>query len=268
MLLNNKRILLTGASSGIGEETVKELAKAGAIPILVARREKELIRVQNIIQEMTHHSIKSEYISADISVEKDRKKIRDYFLDKNVKLDIIINNAGITSHGLFEESQPEVLRKTMEINFFAAVELTGLLLPILKQSSGKKSIILVSTPSGLYGIPKRFAYSASKAAGHAWLEALRMEARAWPNHTLTTSIFCPGYTRTNLRNSGLSADGSKLSEEQEKNAHNATKVAQKLLWTIRKEKRLVTMDLNGFFVYWLRTLFPSALEWLIWKKMT
>ena len=265
MRLKGKRVLVTGASSGIGEATVKELARAGAVPILVARREKELKRVQKEIEQSTPNGPYSESIAADICEPKDRKKIYNH-LKKSSGLDILIHNAGITAHGLFEASHPKVLRQTMEINFFAAVELTTLLLPFLKQNSGKKAIVLVSTPAGLYGIPKRFAYSASKAAAHAWLEALRMEMKG-ESCSLLTSIFCPGYICTNLRTSGLNADGSRLSEKQEKNADSPVKAAKKLLWAVKKEKRLAVMEPNGFFVYWLRTLAPALLERLIRKKM-
>ena len=262
MKLAGKRVLITGASSGIGEASAKELAAKKAIPILIARRYDELKRVQQEIE--TQYGSQAELISADISTPGGRKQVYEYLKKKDEPLHILIHNAGIAVHGSFAQSQSEVLRQAMEINFFAAVELTALLLPLLKRTRGKKAIVLVSTPSGLYGIPKRFAYSASKAAGHAWLESLRFELR---EDSIFTSIYCPGYTRTNLRRNALSADGKALSIEQAKGAHSPAKVAQKLCRVIQKEKRIATMDLNGFVVYWLRTLAPALLEWMIAKKL-
>lgn len=262
MDLKSKRVLITGASSGIGEASAKELAAQEAIPILVARRAKELARVQREIEEQ--YGSKAESIAADISTSLGRKYIYEYVRKSATPIHILIHNAGITVHGSFTESRSEVLRQAMEINFFAAVELTALLLPLLRKAQGKKAIVLVSTPSGLYGIPERFAYSASKAAGHAWLESLRFELK---KDSIFTTIYCPGYTRTNLRRSGLTADGRALSVEQKKGAHSPVKVARKLCQVIQKEKRIASMDWEGFAVYWLRTLSPALLEWLIARKL-
>ena len=262
MNLTGKRVLITGASSGIGEASAKELAARKAIPILIARRHAELKRVQQEIE--SQYGLRVEIIAADISTLRGRRQVYEGLTKKAEALHVLIHNAGITVHGNFADARSEVLRQAMEINFFAAVELTALLLPLLKRTQGKKAIVLLSTPSGLYGIPKRFAYSASKAAGHAWLESLRFELK---EDSIFTSIYCPGYTRTNLRRNALSTDGKSLTVEQAKGAHSPAKVARKLCRAIQKEKRIATMDLNGFVVYWLRTLAPALLEWMIAKKL-
>ncbi len=184
-------------------------------------------------------------------------------------LDILINNAGITAHGRFDASNPDVLRKTMELNFFAVAEFTAGVLPLLRSSPlagrpGERAIVLVSTPSGLYGVPGRFAYSASKAAAHALMETLRSELYA---EGIQSSIFCPGYTRTELRQSGLAADGSRLVEDQAAGAIEPREAARKLLRTVAGGHRIGFTGLTGHLVYWLRTLAPGTLERMMRKKL-
>lgn len=257
-----KNVLITGASGGIGAATACELAAQGARPILVARRSTELHRVADRI--LADHGVEALCITADITNQADRERIAT-FLNANVgELHVLINNAGITAHGRFDESRPEVLRNTMEINFFAAVELTMQLLPLLKKATGAKLIALVSTPSGLYGIPGRFAYSASKAAGHAWLETLATELKAENIHPV---IFCPGYTRTELRTSGLAADGSRLVEEQASGARSPEEMAHQFRIALEKKRLLALTNLNGRIVFWLRTLYPGFLRWMLAKKL-
>ena len=271
MDLKNKIVLLTGASSGIGEATARELARRGARLVLVARRESELQRVALDIE--TETGLAPTLIPADLTLPADRLKIRDTLeaaANKNEyknaapELHVLINNAGITAHGRFDEMAPEVLRKTFEINFFAMSELTSLLLPLMKKTTGNKAILLVSTPSGLYGVPGRFAYSASKAAGHALIETLRLELG---DFGFQTGLFCPGYVKTNLRSSGLGPDGKVLQEEQARGARTPEEAALKLLGTLEKNKRIAFLGPNGPVVYWLRTLAPGLLERIMARKL-
>lgn len=280
MRWQNTIVLITGASSGIGEATARALATQGAELVLVARRAPELERVAGELRELTgaresnRAGERVHTIAADITVAEDREQIRTTVQKRCGRLDVLVNNAGITAHGRFDASDPAVLRRACEVNFFAAVELTSALLPLLKlarppaqRSAAKirKSIALVSTPSGLYGVPGRFAYSASKAAGHAWMETMRSELHA---DEIDAVIFCPGYARTALRTSGLAADGSQLQEEQSKHAKEPAWMAAKLRRALEAgRQRVVLTGFQGSIVYWLRTLAPGLLEWLMRKKL-
>ncbi len=255
-------ILITGASSGIGEATAHAAAREGARTILVARREEELRRVARSIQSETGEL--PLIFAADLTDPRHREELIRFVEKREGAINYLINNAGISTHGPFEKTDPEVLRKTMEINFFSMAELTRLSLPLLRKGKGERGILFVSTPSGLHGIPERFAYSASKAAGHMLMESLRFEHR---KDGIFTTIFCPGYTRTALRTSGLAADGSTLHEEQARGAKSPEEVARLLLRSLKKRKRTAFTDLNGRVVYFLRTLAPALLEWLIRRKL-
>ncbi|GIX41557.1 MAG: 3-oxoacyl-ACP reductase [Leptospiraceae bacterium] len=260
MELKNKYVLITGGSSGIGEALAKELAKYGSIPILIARRKEELKRVQKEIRDS--YEINSYIFPCDIALKEDREKLKD-FLNTIPRIDVVVHNAGITNHGSFENSTEEALRKTFEINFFSVVELTRIILPKLKENADKKMICLVSTPSGLYGIPERFAYSSSKAAAQLFLESISHEIY---QNNISISIFFPGYTKTNLRRSGITSDGKPLSEEQEKNAKDPEDVAKIFRKAIQKEKKYVFTNLTGRVIFYLRVLAPNLLDKLIRKK--
>ncbi len=261
MKLQGKNVLITGASSGIGEAAAKEAARKGATPILTARRAEELSRVTREIKNET--GVEAYQFACDITQPEDRQNLAE-FVERIGSLSVIINNAGITAHGRFDQTKPGVAERAMELNFFAALYTTQALLPTLRASSGQKKIVLVSTPSALHGIPGRFAYSASKAAGHAWMETIRIELKSEGFDTL---IFCPGYTRTALRTSGISADGQTLAEEQAGNAKDPGEVADLLFRAIARDKRIAFTNSAGPLVYYLRTLAPGFLENMLAKKL-
>lgn len=262
MKIKDKTILITGSSSGIGRETAIKAAGKGATVILAARRLDRLKEVSRSIQAAGY--AEPLIYECDVTNESDRKKLTEYIESKVGSLHILINNAGITAHGRFEETELSVFRQAMEVNFFATVDLTRRLLPVMKRTVGSKTIVYVSTPSSLYGIPRRAAYSASKAAGNMIMDVIRMEHAA---DNIRTLSFCPGYTETELRSSGLAADGTVISEKQAKGAKSAQHVSSLLIRAIEKELKIAFTDTNGRGVYWLRTLAPGFLEKMIMKKM-
>ncbi|MBL8018047.1 MAG: SDR family NAD(P)-dependent oxidoreductase [Leptospirales bacterium] len=262
MDIKGKNVLITGASSGIGAAAAIEAATRGAFPILVARRREELARVAALIQNNTGRL--PLFQSCDLTQETDRKALTTWLAGVVDSLPVLINNAGITAHGRFDQTRPEVLERTMQVNFFAPVFLTQELLPLMRKAEGKKKIVLVSTPSALHGVPGRFAYSASKAAGHAWIETIRIELK---DEGFDTLLFCPGYTTTALRTSGLAGDGSTLEEEQASGARTPEDVAKLLLVAIRKDERIAFTNAAGRYLYYMRTMAPGTLENALGKKL-
>ncbi len=261
MKIRNSIILITGASSGIGRETARQLAQKGAYLILAARRLELLKELKYEINATGGHE--PVIVECDITDPDGQSKL-EKAVESAGGLHILINNAGITAHGRFEHTRIEVFRRSMELNFFSVVSLTQRLLPYMKRTPGKKMIAYVSTPSALYGIPERSAYSTSKAAGNILMESIRME------HTfdsISTLAFCPGYTETELRTSGLAPDGSIINESQAPGARTPESVAAELIHSIESASRISFTDMNGRAVYWLRTLAPSLLEKLINKKV-
>ncbi|EQA55821.1 KR domain protein [Leptospira kmetyi serovar Malaysia str. Bejo-Iso9] len=254
-----KTIVVTGGSSGIGEAVLETLSRLDCKLINLSRTEPALLkRSGNTAADLIH-------IPTDLSSEKE--------IDKTVKkiskdyrgIDVLFANAGVTTHSRFDGTRIETFRKTFDINFFGPIYLIQRLLPQIKLTRG--SVIATSTVSGLYGIPGRSAYSSSKSALHAALEAARIELS---EEGLSFIIFCPPYTKTKLRASGLDGDGNVLNEAQHSSSKikSPQEVALKMIEAVEDpESRLVIMDSSGFFLKWLRNIAPAFLERTLFKKL-
>ena len=247
----NKNVLVTGGSSGIGKSILEVLSNTEANLINLSRRQID----KNITS-----------IACDFS---DRESINKAFLtirEKYETIDVLINNAGITVHSRFDEIEIETIQKSFQINCFGPVELTLKLFPLLKKSKNP-IITITSTVSGLYGIPARGIYSATKSSLHSIFEALRIETL---NENLKIMIFCPPYTKTNLRTSGFNGRGEIIKESFAKLKNKTPKeVAEKMIEKIERQKsKLFLMDKTGFFVKWMRNIAPNLLEKILYKKLS
>ena len=166
-------VVITGASSGIGEEAAKQLAREGAVVCLVARREDELNRVK---REIARDKGKAFIYPADLSDNTSIEACCDAILARHKKVDVLVNNAGRSIRRPLKESldRPHDYERTMQLNYFAAVRMSLRLLGgMLEQRSGQ--IVNVSSVAALMSTPRFSAYIASKAALDAFSRSLRME---------------------------------------------------------------------------------------------
>lgn len=250
----NKKIVITGTSSGIGEEVLNSLSEIDCTIFALDRTPKKSESKKAIIHE----------IKCDISSDEEIANATKEILSKTDSVDVLFNNAGITIHGRFDETKIDVFRKSFGINFFGTVNLTLHLIEAIKKAKG--AILTTSTVSGLYGVPGRSVYSSSKSALHAVFESLRIELSEFGVRSI---LFCPPYTKTNLRTSGLTASGEKLNEAQyQGKILTPEEVAKAMLNAVEnKNSRLVTMDKSGFFVKLLRLFAPAFLERVMFKKL-
>ena len=170
--LNDRRVLLTGASSGIGRELALQVAPFGTRILLMARREAPLLE---LVAELERRGAASaEPIVGDVTDSATRRIATERIRDEWDGLDLLVNNAGISAHGRFEGSSPEVLRQIMEVNFFAATELVRETLPMLK-AGDDPLVVNVGSILSHRGLPFNNEYSASKFALRGWSEAVRPE---------------------------------------------------------------------------------------------
>ncbi|HEY9178612.1 MAG TPA: SDR family oxidoreductase, partial [Flavipsychrobacter sp.] len=201
-LLNGKVVVVTGASSGIGKALAMEALKQGALVAVCARGMDKLRDLYGNIDDSQLF-----YMPADVSKEDDCRKLMDAITDKWGRIDVLINNAGISMRALFEDVNTAVIRELMDINFFGAVYCTKYALPQIIKTKGV--IVGVSSIAGYRGLPARTGYSASKFALQGFLESLRTEL-------LYTGVnvmwVCPGFTSSNIRNVARSSDGSAQGE--------------------------------------------------------
>lgn len=165
------RVAVTGASSGIGEALAVELARRGARLLVTARREE---RLRELDERVTAAGGEIHYVVGDITQDAVRREVVERATARLGGLDVLVNNAGIGAFGRFDEAGPERLRQIMELDFFAAVELARLALPLLREGR-TPAIVNVGSILGHRAIPFAAEYCAAKFAVRGFSESLRAE---------------------------------------------------------------------------------------------
>ena len=145
--------------------------------------------------------------NTDVTIEIDCKNLIDRTIDRFGKIDVLINNAGISMRALFEEVDLKVIHQVMDTNFWGTVYCSKYALPYLLKAKG--SLVGMSSVAGYKGLPGRTGYSASKFAINGFMDVVRMENMKKGLHVL---IACPGFTASNIRNLSLTKDGTSQGE--------------------------------------------------------
>lgn len=200
MNFQDQIIWITGASSGIGEALAHELASAGARLVLSSRREKELERVRGEIERSDEHLV----LPLDLIEEETHGAAVQAVLDRFGRVDVMVHNGGISQRSLVQDTDFQVDRRILEVDYLGTVSLTKALLPsMLERNAGR--FVVVSSLVGYVATPYRSAYSAAKHALHGFFEALRAELH---DDGIRVTMVCPGYVRTRVSHNALTADGT------------------------------------------------------------
>lgn len=253
----NKVIAITGGSDGIGKALVEYFIQKGAKVATCARNHDKLYELQIKYSEALLHTI-----TCDLSKENDCKRFIESTIKSLGTIDILINNAGMSMRGLFNDTEPEVIKKLMDLNFFGAVYCTKYALPYILENKG--TIVGVSSVAGYRGLPGRTGYSASKFALQGWLEALRTEL-------LETGVnvmwVCPGFTSSNIRNAALTASGEAQGESplDESKLMSAEECAVHIVKAIENRKRTIVLTGTGKQTVYLNRFFPAWADKLVHK---
>ena len=198
----NKIVWITGASSGIGAELAKIYSHRGIKLILSSRNVRALERVKSECYYPENIKILPIDLNDFYAAPALVKKAYNIF----GRIDILINNAGVSQRSLIVDTQFDVLKKLIEINYLGTVALSRALLPFfLKQGFGH--YVVVSSVMGKYGSPFRSGYSAAKHALHGFFDVMRMEHQ---KDNINVTIICPGFVRTPIAMNSLKGDGSVL----------------------------------------------------------
>ncbi len=249
--IEGSRAVVTGASSGIGRAIALELARQGAKLILVARSGDKLGALADEIHNSGGHGLT---LVGDITEDVVRRRVVEQAESEFGGLDILVNNAGISAHGRFRTASPERLRRIMDVNFFAAVELIRAALPLLE--SGRQPIVVnVGSILGHRGIPFNSEYCASKFALQGFSESLRAELAGQGIDVLVVS---PGSTDTEMF--------EHLIEREEdlpwagRRGVPAEHVARRTVRAIRLGRHEITPSWPGWMLVWLNRMAPRMVD--------
>lgn len=260
--MKDKVVIITGASSGIGLACAREFAHRGALVSVCARSADKLEEIKSEFDAAGHKLLVTE---ADVSREEDCKRLIDNTVREFGKIDILINNAGMSMRALFVDLHLDVIRKLMDINFWGTVYCTKYALPYILEQKG--SVVGVSSIAGFIGLPGRAGYSASKYAMHGFLNTLRVENLRKGLHVL---IVAPGFTASNIRKTALTADGSAQGEtpRNENKMMSAEEVALRIIKAIQKRKRtLILTFVEGKLTVFLSKWLPALVDKLSYNVM-
>ena len=258
--MKGKTIIITGASSGIGKAIAGELALQGSNLVLASRNIKELELIQ---KEFSGSTGKIMLVQTDVGIEENCKTVINKTIKEFGRIDILINNAGISQRSLSKDTQLDVERQLMNINFFGSVAMTKFALPqMISQNSGH--IVIISSIVGKFGFPLRSGYSASKHALHGYFESLRAEV--FKNNIHVTMI-CPGRINTQISVNALVKDGSKygVMENGQAKGIDADQSAKKIVKAIKSRKKEVVFGGSETHLVWIRKYFPGFFYKLIRK---
>jgi dehydrogenase/reductase SDR family member 7B len=259
--MKDKVVIITGASSGIGKALAFSFGQEGAKIVITGRKEAPLMEVS---QELTKAGIDNLAFVSDVSIEADNIKMVEKTIEKYGKIDVLINNAGISMRSMFADCNLNVIKSLMDINFWGTVYATKYALPYIKETKG--SIVGVSSIAGYRGLPVRTGYSASKFAVNGFLEALRTELLHTGVHVLTA---CPGFTASNIRVAALSSDGSSKGEtmRDEGKMMTSEEVAYRILKAVKNRDRGMILTFKGNAIIWINKFFPKLADKLTYNEL-
>ncbi len=255
MGLQNKVVVVTGASSGIGRACAEEFAKQGAHVVLAGRR---IVTICEITAELEKkYGVRCLAVECDVSKQDDCKYLIDHTVMSFGKLDVLVNNAGVSMRALFKNVDLEVVHHIMNVNFFGTVYCTKYALPEIIKTGG--SVVGVSSINGYQGTPGRTAYAASKYAMNGFLESLRIELLQEGVHVMNVA---PYFTASDIRKHALREHGEQQGESHldEHKLFTAESVAKALVKGVINRKRDVVLSLRGKLAILLNKLFPGSLD--------
>lgn len=260
--MDKKVVIITGASSGIGLALAREYAGRNFNIVAAARR---LDRLEKLKEELEKKNIEVFIVQTDVSKEEDCRNLIDKSVEHFGKIDVLINNAGISMRALFEEVELDVIRRLMDVNFWGTVYCTKYALPHLLKSKG--SLVGVISIAGHVGLPGRTGYSASKFAVRGFLDTLRIENI---KKGLNVLVAAPGFTASEVREVALTQDGSPQGKtpRKEEKMMTAETCAYKIAnaQTKRKSQLIMTFT-EGKLTVFLNKRFPRMMDKMIYNSM-
>lgn len=250
-----KTVLITGASEGIGRALALTLAAAGADLVLAAR---SMARLQEAAAACAALGAQVEVVATDVAQAQDCSNCVARAVARFGRLDVLVNNAGITMWARFDEIRDfAVYERLLAVNVLGTVRMTAAALPHLKASRGL--LVAVASIAGLTGVPERTGYAASKHALVGFFESLRIELRG---SGVDVTIIAPDFVVSQIHRRAIGADGLPLGNTpmDEDRIMTAEKCATLIAGAIRRRQRLLITSVRGRFVRWARLVVPGLVD--------
>lgn len=257
----NKVAVITGSSRGIGKAIAIELASKGYSIVLNGRCEERLSETMEII-----HKIQSEciYICADVSTIEGSQRLIDSTIEKYGRIDVLVNNVGVSMRGNVGELNPEVFKTVFESNVLGTVYPTIPAIPFLRETQG--SIVFISSLAGIRGLPGLSAYCSSKMALRSIAESIRIEER---KHKIHVGLIFVGITDIEHNKETIAADGSRkvLESRKNKKVQSTESVAKAVYKNIKRRKFIAVLTSIGKINAYLQPRMPLLVEGIILKNL-
>ncbi|MFW5711638.1 MAG: SDR family NAD(P)-dependent oxidoreductase [Spirochaetota bacterium] len=270
--LHGRTVLITGGGKGIGRETARLFAQAGC-NLVISGRDREAL-------EATAHKLRTTSspadgqteqtgqtgqfegpavlpIQADVTNSEDCRHLVEAAVERFGRLDVLINNAGMSMRGNFADTSLELFDKVIDINFTGAVHMTSYALPFLRVAGG--SVVFVSSLSGLKGLPGIAPYGAAKMALTGFAESLYSELY----REIHVGVVYVSFTENDPGKQMYAADGSSIPLKRDRNSSTQLDVARSIRRMVKRRQRRVVMTPLGKTAGLLFALFPRATEVLI-----
>lgn len=259
-LFKDKVVLITGGASGIGLATARKFAGTGAKIALLDMDGRALARVE---QEFTEQGVPILCRECDVTSKDLVFECIDAVAAHFNRIDILFNNAGITQRGLFKDTDIDVFKKVMDVNFYGSLYCTKASLPHLINHKG--TIVVNESIAGIAPLLGRTGYSASKHALHGLFTSLRCEMRSLGVHVM---VVCPGFIQTNLQTRALGTDGGIAAHEQTRVGGQQTPehVAGQIVAGVIKQKNNLVLTFMGRLGHYIHRLSPVLYEKLMTRQ--
>jgi dehydrogenase/reductase SDR family member 7B len=261
-LFNDKVAWITGASAGIGEAIALAFAANGAALVLSARSIEALDKVADKCKAVGASSVFVQPL--DLAYSDGFEKIAADVVKQMGKIDILVNNGGVSQRALVKDAPLDLYRQIMEINFFGTIALTKAVLPFMMANKSGQ-IITISSLVGKIGSPLRSGYAASKHALHGFFDSLRAEVQ---DDNIKVLMVCPGFIKTNISVNALNAEGShtgKMDKNQETGMMPAA-VANKILSALAAGKQEIYVGGKERLILYIKRFFPGLVNGIVRKK--
>jgi short-subunit dehydrogenase len=253
----NKVVVVTGASAGIGRALCLALAPQRPRLVLAARDQDRLQQVADACRALGAETL---VVPTDVSSNAACQRLVSRVVSGFGGLEVLVNNAGFSMRARLEDvSEPALFERLMQVNYLGPVYLTYYALAELKKSRGL--IVVISSLTGLAGVPTRTGYAASKHALIGFFDSLRIELE---DSGVGVTVVCPDFVVSEIDRRSAGADGQPLGERavQHQGIMSAEACAARIVAAMEKRQRLLVLSFRGRLGRWLKLLAPGLLDWV------